>query len=358
MPDAGVSSEVIPPPIFITSLWRGGSSLLYALLNQHPDISLMYEADLPLLWPLFLPQKRNLDWSRRWDFWNQSVQRHGLASRGLPRNPDSAKRASESVYRDYARLRGAFIWGDKSPSYHTWLITLFRQFPDARFIIVWRGLRSVCASMAHASRTSSFFRKKGIFHRAILGNQRMKADSDDLRRRGARILEVHYEELVEDPRKVLTAVCMFLGVSFHPRMTSLSGADTSALFPGEHHSALRGEKILSQVDRRIVLAPSLERKIAGYLAHWRRTTGAWPAYPLPDPQPSPSRAWSLRLWDQAFYRLLNLFDNVVLLAFCFVPLAPLRFYRMCRDKLHSLAARNSPFLAPRPASRHQDPGPG
>jgi hypothetical protein len=42
------------------------------------------------------------------------------------------------------------------------------------------------------------------------------------------------------------------------------------------------------------------------------------------PKPGMSRAWPIRLWDQLLYGLLNLFDDLVLVAFCMAPLALLR----------------------------------
>ncbi len=41
-----------PGPLFVVGMWRSGTSLLYALLNQHPQIGLMYESDFALLSPL------------------------------------------------------------------------------------------------------------------------------------------------------------------------------------------------------------------------------------------------------------------------------------------------------------------
>ena len=45
-------------PLFVVGMWRSGTSLFYALLNQHPQIKLMYEDELPLLWPLFLGSRQ------------------------------------------------------------------------------------------------------------------------------------------------------------------------------------------------------------------------------------------------------------------------------------------------------------
>ena len=50
-PAAGVS--LAPGPLFVVSMWRSGASLLYALLNKHPQVALTYEADLWLLRSVF-----------------------------------------------------------------------------------------------------------------------------------------------------------------------------------------------------------------------------------------------------------------------------------------------------------------
>lgn len=67
-----------PGPLFVVSMWRSGSSLLYALLNKHPQVGLMYEADLLLLRSVFLKPAGYRDWAERWQFWNQAFRRHGL----------------------------------------------------------------------------------------------------------------------------------------------------------------------------------------------------------------------------------------------------------------------------------------
>src|SRR5438067_9961246 len=66
-------------PLFVVSMWRSGSSLLYALLNKHPDVGLMYEADLILLRSVFLKPRAFCDWTRRWQSWNQGFKRNGLS---------------------------------------------------------------------------------------------------------------------------------------------------------------------------------------------------------------------------------------------------------------------------------------
>src|SRR5579885_3034446 len=71
-------------PLFVVSMWRSGSSLLYALLNKHPQVGLMYEADLSLIRTVFRKPKGWRDWASRWQFWNEALTRHGLNAEDFP----------------------------------------------------------------------------------------------------------------------------------------------------------------------------------------------------------------------------------------------------------------------------------
>jgi hypothetical protein len=114
--------------VFVVGVWRSGTSLLYAL---------MYEADLPLFWPLFAPHRKS--WPARINFWNSAFDRHHLtdAQESLA-DRTRLPEAAESVYREYARRNDARVWGDKSPTYSGHCSRLARLFPRARFIVIWR----------------------------------------------------------------------------------------------------------------------------------------------------------------------------------------------------------------------------
>src|SRR6267154_5888786 len=154
-------------PLIVVGIWRSGTSLLYSLLNQNPQIALMYEADLYLLQPLFSRKGSSSDWLARWEFWNSALSRHKIDTKNLPAAAADFPSGARAVWKQYAN--GAAVMGEKSPNYFDCLQDLARQFPGIRVIVIWRDLADICRSMVRARSGSTFFSKPGILHRAIIG---------------------------------------------------------------------------------------------------------------------------------------------------------------------------------------------
>jgi hypothetical protein len=313
-----MAAELRPGPLFVVGMYRSGTSLLYALLNQHPQIALTYEADLSLL---FLVPRKQANWLTRWDFWNGAPSRHGIDIDHMPSAISDSKTAAEAVYKQHARQKGAVIWGDKSPNCYDSLTSLLQKFPSARFVIIWRDPAAICSSIIRAAEGSSVFRKKGMVHRAIIGNQRLKEGCDRLMSLGVPVCQVQYENLVNDPRSAMEEICDFLSISFDSRMTSLAGADRSAIPAEEHNTLARSESILAKPNRTELLSPSLKKKIDRYVTFWRERYGDWPAFPrsLNDPRSKPSRLE--RALDECFFWALRRRDQAVRFIYSVAPLS-------------------------------------
>ncbi|MFZ0760260.1 MAG: sulfotransferase [Candidatus Sulfotelmatobacter sp.] len=319
-----MASESSTQPVFVTGIWRSGTSLLYALSNQNPQIKLMYEGDLLLLAAMFSRGRCKSDWKRRWDFWNAGLTRHELDADGIPGHPGSLASALESVGRNYA---GPAIWGCKSPSYYDRLEQLSRMFPDARFVIIWRNPTDTFRSIVRAAENSSWFGKTGMLVRALLGNLELKKGCDRLRARGCRLHQLHYEELVRNPPAAMMAISEFLKIPYDSRMGSLEGADRSAIFSADHHALVKGQNIVSRPHRPEVLAPRLRRKIDRYVVYWKRIYGGtWPVYPLV-PEGSAEASFLERVFDKLAFNIFRAWDRTVALVYCFAPLFLLAGYR-------------------------------
>lgn len=302
-------------PLFVLSVFRSGSTLLYALLNQHPQIALLYEADLPIL-DLFLHgQFRNGAWRQRWEFWNQGPSRHGIALESMPTKVSDVWEATRVAYQSVARRKGATIWGEKTPRWYDSPLRRAEKFPDARFIFLWRDLHGVIGSIVRAAATERAFGKPGLAREVLVGTDRLKRCCDELRRRGKLVHEVNYEDLTSYPSASMQQICEFLEIPFDEKMTSLDGADRSAIFPGECHTLVKGDRIVDQRKKAQPLSPSMQAKINRYVRGWRQRYGGWPKYPLEVPADTPPLSSIELLHDHAAdeLRLLKEKAMVVLL---------------------------------------------
>lgn len=328
-------------PVFIVSMMRAGSSLLYALLNQHPQVALTFEAELALLMPVFFKPEFWRDWPSRWEFFNSALSRHGIEASEVSAT-HSFRTAFETVHRRYAEAKGAIMWGDKTPGCYDRMTWLAKQFPGSSFIVVWRNPADVARSMVRAAAAgASEFHKPGIRTRALLGYRVLRRQYLSLIRSGIPVFALSYEDLVRDTRGTMQGVCEFLQIPFDSRILTLENADRSAVYEGAHHRALRGDKIVEGRVRTEVLDPEWQRKIARYVRLWQRKENGWPPYPKPGSEDLAEPTAAERLLDSACYHLWKLFDQCAAIIFSFAPLGALRRYRAQKGRPPILSARLS-----------------
>ena len=339
-PSEGCSLTQWSGPLFIVGPWRSGTSLLYALLNKHPRIAVLYEGDLFLLRPLFWIPGTGSRWVARWEFWNDALNRHGLTAGRIQSNTSCVRTAIERAYQEYACQKGAQIWGEKSPNYYDSLARLARDFPDARFIIIWRDLSAICRSVIRAAQEPSWFDRRGTTHRALMGYKTLKTECDRLVRGGASVHQIQYEALVGNPADVMMGVCTFLGVPFVSCVASLNGADRSAIYEDRHHSLVKGERIGCTVERPEILPMKLRKKINRYVCLWHQQSGGtWPVIPCLQNYDHGKPTLAERVSDQVVYHALRSFDFLVLLAYCFAPFRFLQIYRAFKHQQRESSAR-------------------
>lgn len=315
-------------PLFVLSVWRSGSSLLYALLNQHSKIALLYEGDLPRLHLFLWGRFRSGAWRERWEFWNQGPSRHGIAIESMPANVSNAWEATRIVYQGVARRKKATIWGEKTPHWYDCPLHMAEKFPDARFIFLWRDMNAVMESIRRAALSERFFRKAGFANRALIGNEKLRQACDVLKSRGRPVHEVNYEDLTSNTSECMRQICQFLDVPFESRITSLEGADRSAISSGEHHAMVRRDRVVGQRKHADLLSPVLQAKISRYICRWkRRYDGKWPKYPLELPEgirpPSLFERWR----DRMAYQVVLGRDKMVAVIYAVVPLDLARWLR-------------------------------
>ena len=327
-------------PLFVISVWRSGSSLLYSLLNQHSEIALLYEADLPQLQFYLSLHFRGGTWRERWEFWNQGPSRHGIAIESMPASVTDAWEAARVVYQQVAQRKQATIWGEKTPHAYDGILSLADKFPDARFLFLWRDMNAVMESIWRAALTERFFRKSGTSNRALIGNEKLKQACDVLKSRVRLVHEVNYEDLTSNTSECMREICMFLELPFESRITSLEGAERSAIFSGEHHTMVRSQRIVSQGKQPALLPPALRAKVNRYICRWKqRYDGKWPKYPLQLPKSTRPPGLIELLHDWITYHLVRYKDKIIAVLYAVVPLRlaqSLRDWLRQRDRLKDI----------------------
>jgi len=312
-------------PVFIIGIFRSGTSLLCSLLNQNPNIALMYECDVWNFPAPLLAWRFRHNWAARMEFYNQAISRHGLTAPHKYRGLDQF-RTPLDLYRAFAAKKGAAICGEKSPFYCCRLEQLHRQYPRAAFIFVWRDPVEVYRSVRKAGQTSRFFGRAGMLRRMIYEQEQAIRQAERIERRGARIFRVDYAAMVDQTEKVSRELSAFLGVPFDPRMLALNQADLSAIYKAPHHAHLRRGIIERQTYAGELVRPAIVKKLERYRHRWERQQAQWlkPATGDSAAEPGPVE----RLLDQAAGRTLTIYDFLIRTGFEFLPLRWLRVYRL------------------------------
>jgi hypothetical protein len=204
-----------PEALFLLSAPRSGSTLLQRLLGAHAEIATVSEPWLllPLLYALrdrgVYAEYAHVDLVRALDDFCAALP-NGR------RDWDAEVR--EFALRLYARAGGgsARYFLDKTPRYALVADELFRAFPDARFVFLWRHPLAVVASILETwgrGRWNLHYFKADVFD----GVERLVAAA---RAHGERAVALRYEDLVREPEKQLRSVLSYLDLDWQPDVLS------------------------------------------------------------------------------------------------------------------------------------------
>lgn len=316
-------------PVLIVGVFRSGTSLLCSLLNQNPRVALMYECDIWNFPHPLLAQRFRRNWVARIEFYNQALSRHRLIAPMDLRSLEKI-RTPLDLYRAFGALKGATVCGEKSPFYCPRLEQLYRQYPKASFILVWRDPVEVYRSVVKAGQTSRFFGKPGMLSRMIYSQEQFVQQAERIEQRGARVFRVDYAKLVEQTEAICQAASDFLGVPYVPQMLELNKADLSTIYSSPHHAYLRRGIIERQKYTEELVSPAATKKLERFRHRWERQQAGWlklPATTEPKPEPGPVEL----AWHNGLGKVLTTYDLLVRAGFEFMPVVWLRVYRLLKN---------------------------
>lgn len=322
----------VPPPIattlFVVGTFRSGTSLLYSLLNQHPQIAIMYECDV---WnfPQFLsPLWFRHNWRERLEFYNNALSRHRLAMKGRVNGLENVQTPGD-LYRVFAEGKDARIFGEKSPFYCHHLPQLAKNHPGASFILIWRDPVEIFRSVEETAQSSYYFRRPGMLNRLIYFQEKMIYGAAEIIRLGNRVHHVTYSDLIDKTEESCRGLCQFLDIEFDQKMTGLTGADLSAVFRAPQFEHLRMGKIARRQNFNHRTNAQTVQTLQRFQNRWnrlRRELLNRQTEAVTGPEPGPLEL----LVHRSAGALLCGLEGAIRTGFEFLPLPWLRTYRQAK----------------------------
>jgi hypothetical protein len=214
-------------PLFIAGPDRSGTTLMYALLASHPDVSMVRRTNM---WRYFhgrygdLARPANLERCldamvgyRRMRHLRPDPER---ILREFLEGPPTYGRLFALFHQHNAERVGATRWGDKSLHTEHSADRVFAEFPDARIIHMVRDPRDRYASVRarNGQELSRVGAATGRWLASARAGRRNEARYPD------RYLIVRYEDLAQAPDRTMRHVCAAIGLGYTPGLLTMSGA--------------------------------------------------------------------------------------------------------------------------------------
>jgi Sulfotransferase family len=250
-------------PIFVLSTARSGSTLLQRILGSYPEIATVAEPWL-LIPLLYAERSRGV----------HAEYEHGLMAAAIEDFADRLPGGRASfdaevrafAERLYARAvePGQRYFLDKTPPYFLVVHELFRIFPDAKFVFLWRNPLAVAASLADwPQRHWGGLYRENLFYGL--------ANLIDARERYAdRSIAVRFEDYVSGDPATWQRLMDHLGLPFRPEsLSAFAQVELDGRMGDKHGSALYGALSREPLEKwRTTLANPLRKEAARRYLAW------------------------------------------------------------------------------------------
>jgi hypothetical protein len=214
-------------PIYVAGPDRSGTSLMYAFLASHPNISMVRRTNM---WRYFHERYGDLSQPDNFERCLNDMARYNRM-RHLKPDPDRIRREFKQGPPTYGRLfalfhahhaerRGKPRWGDKSLHTEHYADRVFAEYPDAKIVHMVRDPRDRYASVR--KRFGRDVSRVGAATARWLFS--MRAARRNLERYPDSYLIVRFEDLASDPEATMRQVCDFIHEAYTPDMLTMEGA--------------------------------------------------------------------------------------------------------------------------------------
>jgi hypothetical protein len=208
-------------PVFVVGCHRSGTNLLYDTLLSAGGFA-VYRGYLPIykvIVPRCGPLSNSANRAKAIDLFLRSkgFRRSGLDAGALSSKLDTHCRTSGDFIRivmeEIARQQGVPRWAVYDPDYVLHVERIKRDLPNALFLHIVRDGRDIALSLAKMAGFRPFpwsSSARGLLETAVYWEWMVRKGQQYGRMFPDSYLEIHYEELVNDPRKTLSTISQFL----------------------------------------------------------------------------------------------------------------------------------------------------
>jgi len=237
------------PMILIVGRNRSGTTLLVQMLNAHPDIDTVGEANILDVYKKLPLDNRELALKTFKDLYYKGELFEGYDLEEKTINEIFEKEKSienilrKLVYHHFRNSREKYLC-IKRPKWELAISSLDKIFPNSKIIYMIRDPRGMIASTKKYS--STIINAPQISRLASNWNRCIVSYESTRRRLPSRIDIVRYEDLVENSRKELERLCEFLNIEFRESMLEFDKCTTGAYgnFPRHNSSFEKKESEL------------------------------------------------------------------------------------------------------------------
>jgi hypothetical protein len=207
-------------PVFVLGSPRSGTTLLYHMLLSSGNFAVyLTESNV---FNLLRPRFGNLSVRRN----RQALMKVWLGSKLFTRSGLDANEIEEKILREcrssgdllrivmeeVARKQGVARWADCTPDHLFYLSAIKREIPEALVVHILRDGRDVALSLAKQGwiRPFPWDREKGVLVAGLYWQWMVNQGRENGRMLGADYAEVHFEDLIQNPRSTLEKLGQFI----------------------------------------------------------------------------------------------------------------------------------------------------
>ncbi|RMH72101.1 MAG: sulfotransferase [Gemmatimonadetes bacterium] len=233
-------------PIFISLLYRSGSTVLILALGQSPQIKISYdtvhfmrfsygkyhpiaERFPELLADTFQRVKERRGIELKLDQIESAIRRHEVITEGV---------VYDEIMRSFLDLKPGERWLDRTAVKWESIPHFLNMFPQGKVIHTYRDPRAVLASYKKMTYHPGLMYMDSIFASLAMFN----FIGQESIRNHPQIYLLKYENLVANPEHTLKSVCDFLEIDFIPQMLDVSSFQDQLGNPFDGNSSHTGNR--------------------------------------------------------------------------------------------------------------------